>query len=76
MEAAYWFPAGSEFDGMVIQAFPDDVTAEGQNLFVRATGNIVKTQNVPLMTSEEFKAAMEKAKNVKSGYTAPTATKQ
>jgi hypothetical protein len=31
---------------------------------------------MPLMTAEEFKAAMEKAKNVKSGYTALTATKQ
>ena len=76
VEAAYWFPAGSEFDGMVIQTFPDDVAAEGQNLFVRATGNIAKTQSIPLMTAEEFKAAMEKAKNVKTGYTAPSETKQ
>ena len=29
-----------------------------------------------MMTAEEFKSAMEKAKNVKSGYTPPTATKQ
>jgi len=28
------------------------------------------------MTAEEFKAAMERAKNVKSAYTPPTATKQ
>jgi hypothetical protein len=28
------------------------------------------------MTSEDFKAAMEKAKNIKSGYTPPTQTKQ
>ena len=27
LEAAYWFPAGSEYDGMVIQTFPDEVTA-------------------------------------------------
>jgi hypothetical protein len=28
------------------------------------------------MTAEEFKAAMEKAKDMKSNYTPPTATKQ
>ncbi len=61
---------------MVISTFPDEVSAQGQNLFVRATGNIVKTLSIPLMTAEEFKAAMEKAKNVKSSYTPPTATKQ
>ena len=76
MEAAYWFPAGSEFDGVVIFTFPDEVTSEAQNLFVRATGNFAKTQSIPLMTADEFKAAMEKVKNVKSGYTAPTSTKQ
>ena len=74
MEAAYWFPAGSEYDGMVIQTFPDDVTVEGSVLFVRASGNLARV--IPLMTAEEFKAAMEKAKNVKSSYTPPTATKQ
>jgi class 3 adenylate cyclase len=34
------------------------------------------SRSVPLMTAEEFKAAMEKAKSVKSGYSPPTATKQ
>jgi uncharacterized protein with GYD domain len=76
LEAAYWFPSGSEYDGMVITSFPDGVSAEAQDLFVRATGNLAKTQSIPLMTAEEFKAAMEKAKSVKSGYTPPTATKQ
>jgi uncharacterized protein with GYD domain len=76
LEAAYWFPSGSEYDGMVITSLPDGVSAEAQDLFVRATGNLAKTQSIPLMTAEEFKAAMEKAKSVKSGYTPPTATKQ
>ena len=74
-QAIYFFPAG-EFDGMAIDEFPDDVTAEGLSFFIRATGNFSKFQVSPLMTAEEFKAAMEKAKNVKTGYTAPTATKQ
>jgi uncharacterized protein with GYD domain len=76
MEAAYWFPAGSEYDGVVINVFPDDLTAEAQGLFVRATGNFAKTYTIPLMTADEFKAAMEKAKGVKSSYSPPTATKQ
>jgi uncharacterized protein with GYD domain len=75
-DAFYIFPAGGEFDGMAIAEFPDEVTAEGLNLFVRSTGNFARFQVVPLMTAEEFKAAMEKVKNVKSGYTPPTATKQ
>jgi uncharacterized protein with GYD domain len=76
MEAAYWFPAGSEYDGVVIYALPDDVTAQAQGLFARATGNFAKTYSIPLITSDEFKAAMEKAKSVKSSYSPPTATKQ
>ncbi len=75
-EVIYFFPAGGVFDGMAIAEFPDDVTAEGLNLFLRATGNFAKFQSTPLMTAAEFKAAMDKAKNVKSGYTPPTATKQ
>jgi uncharacterized protein with GYD domain len=76
MEAAYWFPAGSEYDGMVIWTFPDNVSEEAQSLFVRATGNFTRIKSLSLMTGEEFKAAMEKAKNVKTGYTPPTSTKQ
>jgi uncharacterized protein with GYD domain len=76
MEMAYWFPASSKNDGVVIFAYPDDVTAEAPGLFTRATGNFAKTYSIPLMTADGFKAAMEKAKNVKSSYTAPTATKQ
>ena len=75
-EVNYFFPAGGDFDGMSIAEFPDDVTAQGLELFIRATGNFAKFQVSPLITPEEFKAAMEKAKNVKTGYTPPTATKQ
>ena len=75
-ELIYFMPAGGAFDGVAIADFPDDVTAEGLKLFIRSTGNFAKFQVSPLMTAEEFKEAMEKAKNVKSSYTAPTATKQ
>ena len=76
MVAVFFFPGGGEFDGMVINEHPDDVTAVAQSLFVRATGNFTKVLSIPVMTAEEFKVAMEKAKNVKSSYTPPTATKQ
>jgi uncharacterized protein with GYD domain len=76
MEAAYWFPAGSEYDGMVIWTFPDVVSEAAQGLFVRATGNFTRIKSISLLTGDEFKAAMEKAKNVKTGYTPPTSTKQ
>ncbi len=60
-----------------IATLPHDVSAETQGIFfVRVSGNIAKTQSIPLMNAEEFKAAMEKVKNVKSTYTPPTATKQ
>jgi uncharacterized protein with GYD domain len=76
LEAAYWFPAGNEYDGMAIWIFPDDVSEAAQGLFVRATGNFTSIKSISLMTGEEFKAAMEKAKNVKTSYTPPTSTKQ
>jgi uncharacterized protein with GYD domain len=76
MEAAYWFPAGSDYDGMVIWTFPDGVSEEALGLFARATGNFTRIKSLSLMTGEEFKAAMEKAKNVKTSYTPPTSTKQ
>jgi uncharacterized protein with GYD domain len=47
-DAFYLFPAGGEFDGMAIAEFPDQVTAEGLNLFVRSTGNFTRFQIVPI----------------------------
>ena len=76
MESAYWLPTGGEYDGFIIGQLPDDVSSEALGLLARATGNFTKNAAYPLMTAEEFKAAMEKAKGVKSSYTPPTATKQ
>ncbi len=76
LESIYWLPAGSEYDVVDIAQVPDEVTGEAISLTLRATGNFTKVETIPLMTAEEFKAAMEKVKNVKSGYTPPTATKQ
>jgi len=42
---------------------------------VRATGNFQKLEIIPLVTAEQFKMAMEKAQQAKTGYTPPTLTK-
>jgi uncharacterized protein with GYD domain len=75
---AYFIPYGSHYDGMIIAELPDDVSVDAVNLFARASGNFGQGATVPLLTADEFKAAMEKAKNAKTStsYTAPTATKQ
>ena len=51
MESAYWLPSGSEYDGMVIGQFPDEVKASrrsGSNLLtvtynMKATPQIANT---------------------------------
>ena len=76
MDSIYFFPTGGEYDGMVIWDVPSDVTIAAVALVTRSTGNFAKDLAIPLLTSFEFMAAMEKAKEVKSGYAPPTATKQ
>jgi hypothetical protein len=54
---------------------PESVTAEALYLTVQATGNFQKQAIIPLVTGEQFKAAMEKAQQAKTGYTPPTMAK-
>jgi uncharacterized protein with GYD domain len=76
LDAIYWTASG-DYDGFVIWEWPDDVTAEASNMLARATGNFSKNEIIPLMNATEFKAAMQKVKDIKAttGYTAPTQTK-
>ncbi len=76
LESMYFFATGGEYDGFVIAQLPDDMTSDALGLMVRSTGNFAKNTSYSLLTADEFKAAMEKSKGVKSSYTAPTATKQ
>lgn len=76
MEAIYWLPAGGEFDGFVIGQFPNEASINALTLALRSTGSFTRTLTLPLMTSGDFKAAMEKAKSTTSAYTPPTATRQ
>jgi uncharacterized protein with GYD domain len=75
LETTFGFPMGGEWDGMVIQQFPDDVTLNAVNLVLRSTGNFVRTQAVPLLTIQEVQQSLAKAKNTPNTYTAPTATR-
>jgi uncharacterized protein with GYD domain len=72
----YWFATGGEFDCIVIWQNPDDVTAEASSKMARGTGNFANMRTISLLSSQEFKGAEEKVKGTKSGYTAPTTTKQ
>jgi uncharacterized protein with GYD domain len=75
MEATYFFPLGGEYDGMFIVQMPNDAALTALNLITFPTGNFSKNQILPLMTADEFKAAMEKAKGTITSYTPPTATR-
>ena len=75
VETFYLFPMGGEWDGMGIEQFPDDVSLVAINLILRSTGNLVRTQAVPVMTPQEFQQSFVKAKSTPTTYTPPTATK-
>jgi len=76
VDVVYFMTAG-EYDGFVIYEYPDDVTAAASGALARSSGNFQKTETIPLMNSTEFKASMQKVKDVKAttAYTAPTQTK-
>ena len=76
VDVIYWTTSG-EYDGFVVFEYPDDVTAAASVALTRASGNFQKAESIPLLNAEEFKAAMQKVKDVKATttYTAPTQTK-
>jgi len=75
MDSIFFFATGGEWDGIVIFELPDEATAEALYMTVEGSGNFKKQAVIPLVTAEQFKAAMEKAKQGKSGYTPPTLTR-
>jgi uncharacterized protein with GYD domain len=76
LDAIYWTTSG-QYDGFGIFEFPDDVTAAAVQGLVRSSGNFQKNETLPVMNAEEFKAVMQKVKDIKAttAYTAPTQTK-
>ncbi len=71
----YFFTTNGEYDGISIGELPNATAQEAMILMLRSTGNFAKVESIPLMTAEEFKAAMEKAKATTTTYTPPTATR-
>jgi uncharacterized protein with GYD domain len=76
LDVIYWMTSGP-YDGFAVYEFPDDVTAAASAALARSSGNFQNTQSFPLLNAEEFKATMQKAKDVKAttAFTAPTETK-
>ena len=76
LDAIYWTLSG-EYDGFFVSEFPDDVTAMASVALVRSSLNFQREETMPILNHEEFKAAMQKAKDVRAttAYTAPTQTK-
>jgi uncharacterized protein with GYD domain len=74
-EGLYFFATNGEYDGIAFVQMPNDVAQEADILILRSTGSFAKAESIRLMTAEEFKAAMEKAKGTTTTYTAPTATR-
>ena len=76
LDVIYWTTSG-QYDGFAVFEFPDDVTAAASVALARSSGNFQRNESLPLLTAEEFKGAMQKAKDVKatSAYTGPTQTK-
>jgi hypothetical protein len=54
---------------------PNDATLTALGFITTPTVNFSKAQSIPLMTTDEFKGAMEKAKGTTTTYTPPTATR-
>ena len=73
VDSIYFLPLGGEYDGFVILDLPDERAAGATYMTAQATGNFERLQVLPLMNAEQFKAAMELAKQLKGGYSPPTA---
>jgi uncharacterized protein with GYD domain len=71
----YYVSPPGEYDGFTLLELPDEASARAVALTVWATGNLEKLNLVPLITAEDWKAVMEKAKQNRSAYTPPTETK-
>jgi uncharacterized protein with GYD domain len=71
VEAAYGFPMGGEFDGILIQQAPSDLAIEAIQMVARSSGAFARLQIVPIITSGEFKTLMETAKQGAANYAPP-----
>jgi len=76
LDSYFFYSTLGEYDGVVMVELPDDLTAQAVAMTIMAAATPgTKLIVTPLITTEEAKQAMEKAKQVKTGYTPPTETK-
>ena len=69
---SYYFALG-EYDGVGICEFPDTVSVTACSMKAVATGAFARFETMALLTAEEAKEAMKKAKHTKIDYSAPNA---
>jgi uncharacterized protein with GYD domain len=67
---SYYFTAG-EYDGFAIAELPDLGSAAALSLKVAATGTMARFETVPLLTTAEAQAAMQRAKTTAMDYRPP-----
>jgi uncharacterized protein with GYD domain len=75
MENIYFFSLGGEYDGMIVAQMPNDAALTALSFIAAPSGSFSKTQILPLITADEFKGAMEKAKGTTTTYTPPSTTR-
>ena len=71
LEAAYVFPMGGEFDGVVITQAPSDSAIEAIAFVARSSGSFARIQVVPVIEAGEFKTLMVTAKQGAASYAPP-----
>ena len=68
----HFFFTFGEYDGLAIVEFPDPPSCVACVLTLEAAGNNAKIRTTSLMTPDDGLAAMEIARNAKTGYLPPT----
>lgn len=69
LDGFYWMLG--EHDGMAIFSVPDAESAAAVSAAISASGRIARMQTTRLLTSEEARRALEKAKIVHGSYDPP-----
>jgi uncharacterized protein with GYD domain len=76
LDVIYWMTSGP-YDGFAVFEFPDDVTAAASAALASSSGNFQRNESMPVLNAHEFKATMQKTKDVRAStaYTSSTQTK-
>jgi uncharacterized protein with GYD domain len=69
---AYYVTPPGEYDAVIITEFFDETGARASSMVAWSLGFLAKQQVTPLISTIEWKAAMERAQQTKTEYTPPT----